>query len=175
MCIRDRATGTNSSDQATGVADIPEQRQFENGLLGYDRTHSVKMSGTYNRDNVWNVGNASVGYLLGWNFRLNSGLPYRQRLFNNYYGGYYNYDSINDGRYRLPASSQTDLRAGFQATIGRTSWMLGADLFNVFNDRAITSVGTAYNPEATGEDQTFGEVLDRQDPRRMRIVLRGEF
>ncbi|MCO4744719.1 MAG: TonB-dependent receptor [Proteobacteria bacterium] len=170
-----RAMGTNSADQATGVADIPEQRQFENGLLGYDRPHSFKMSGSYNRDNVVSVGNASFGYLLGWNFRMNAGLPYRKLVFNDYYDGYNNYESINEGRYRLPAQSQTDLRAGIQATIGRTNWMLGADLFNVFNDRTITSVGTAYDPEATGQDQTFGEVLDRQDARRMRVVLRGEF
>ncbi|MBN2801331.1 MAG: TonB-dependent receptor [Deltaproteobacteria bacterium] len=170
-----RSYGTNSADQATGVLDIPEQRIYEEGLLGYDVPHNLKMTGSYSEPEVWRIGGVSGGYLLGWDFSMRSGYPYRQVVWNDYYSDYANDNDVQDGRYRLPAVSQTDLRAGFTFEVGRSRWALMSNVYNVFNDRTILSVGQAYDPEATGADQTFGEALSRQQPRKMDLMLRGEF
>ena len=171
-----RAYGTNSADQATANADIPEQRQYEIGVLDYDRTHAIKTSGSYMEENVARMMNTNIGYVFGWNFRMYSGLPYRPLTLNNYYGGFSNYGGPADGRYRLPAFSQTDIRAGLHLDMAdRVRWMLGVDIFNLFNDRTATAVSWAYDPEQPIGESTFGDIVDRQDPRRLQITVRGEF
>ncbi len=171
-----RAYGTNSADQATANLDIPEQRPYEIGLLAYDVRHNVKTSGSYTEPRVFRVGRTRGGYVVGWNYYLQSGTPYRPLAFNNYYNAYMNAIGPRTGRYRLPAQSQLDLRAGLTLDYDdRTNWMLGVDVFNVFNDREITSVSTAYDPDATVEESNFGAVLTRQSPRRLQISIRGQF
>lgn len=170
-----RSLGTNSADQATGFMDIAEQRKYEAGLLAYDVPHNIKLTGSYTKADAYSLGSLDGGYVLGWNMHMRSGYPYRHLVWNSYYGGYYNYDSTNDGTYRLPAYAQLDLRSGLTFEVGRAAWMLGLDVFNVFNDRTVTSVDTTFDPDATGDDQTFGDVLDRQYPRYFQFVARGEF
>lgn len=169
------AYGTNSADQATRVLDIPEQRAYQEGLLDYDVPHNLKMTGSYAEPKMWTVGSVSGGYLLGWDFSMRSGYPYRQIVWNEYYSDYANDVDVQDGRYRLPAVSQTDLRAGITFEAGKSSWAIMTNLYNVFNDRTVLSVNQSYNPEATGDNQTFGEALGRQQSRRMDVMLRGEF
>lgn len=170
-----RSVGTNSADQASAYMDIPEQRKYEAGLLAYDVPHYLKMTGSYTKPDAYRIGNLEGGYVIGWDMWMRSGYPYRRLLFNDYYGSYFNFESVNDGRYRLPAFSQANLRTGLTFEAGRAKWMLGMDLFNIFNDRTITGVNTAYDPEATGEEQTFGEITSRQSPRYLQFVARGEF
>ena len=170
-----RAWGTNSADQATGVFDIPEQRPYETGLLDHQVTHSVKIAGSYNYPTLVHSGIFDMGFTLGWNFELSSGFPYRRVVWNDFYGGYANYDATGDGRYELPAYSQLDLRLGLNFDIGPSYWMLGMDMFNVFNSRSITDVDTRFDPDATGDDQPLGDVISRQGRRSIQLVLRGEF
>jgi hypothetical protein len=170
-----KSVGTNSADQATAAMDIAEQRQYEAGLLAYDVPHNLKLSGTYTNPEAYGIGKLDGGYVLGWNFNLRSGYPYRQLVWNDYYGSYSNYNDVNDGSYRLPAVSQLDLRSGLTWDIGRASWMVGLDIFNVFNDRAVTSVNQVFDDEAVGDEQTFGDPLDRQSPRYFQFVARAEF
>ena len=170
-----RTVGTNDDQMATGVWDIPEQRKYEQGLTSYDRPHSVKVAGSWLKPDIYKVGPIKGGFLIGWDFRFYSGTPYRRIVFNDYFGGYSNYESEGDGRYRLPAYSRLDLRAGFDFTVGPTAWNASVNMTNVFNGRTITSVDTRYDPDLTGDEQYFGNILDRQDPRRLGIVVRGEF
>lgn len=170
-----RAQGTNSADQATGTWDIPEQRQYQKGLLDYDIPHNLKLTGSYAVDDALQLGDLGVGWHLGWDTQFRSGYPYRPVVWNDYYGDYANYDRPADGRYRLPAFTQTDLRAGLVFVHGEREYDLWVDVFNVFNDRTITSVNEAYDPTATADNQTFGAVIDRQAPRNMRVLLQGVF
>jgi hypothetical protein len=171
-----RSFGTNDSDQATGVLDIPEQNDVLVGPTYYDRRHSLKMSGSYRQPTALDVGAGDLGYLLGFNSVFYSGTPYRPFVYNDYYGDYSNLIALGqDGRFRLPAFAQTDLRLGLTLTTPATNFTVGADIFNVFNDRTTTAVNDAYDPEATGDEQPFGEVLDRQGPRNMQVFFRGEF
>ena len=138
--------------------------------------HNVKASGSYTEPRLYRVGRTRGGYVVGWNAYLQSGTPYRPLAFNNYYNDFINAIGPRTGRYRLPAQSQLDLRAGLTFDVDdRTNWMLGVDVFNVFNDREITSVSTAWDPEATVEESNFGAVLSRQSPRKLQISIRGQF
>lgn len=175
-----RAYGTNSSDQATGALDIAPQIQYERGLLTYDVPHNLKISGNYSRPDNWRIGKALVGYDLGWSTSLRSGYTYQPIVWNDYYQDYNNLTYQNDGRYRLPAVANTDVRAMLEFGYGTpekpaANWAVGVDIFNVFNDRTVTSVDTRYDPEATGEDQTFGNVAGRQGSRALQFVVRGGF
>ncbi len=177
-----RATGTSDSQVATSFYDVPPQNQFYNGLLSYDRTHQVKVNGTYRNTDAWQVGSSSMGYLYGWNFQFFSGEPYNKYYYNNYYGDWSNIMEPTDGSYRLPARSQTDVRAGLTFDAGPSTWALTVDCFNLFNDRTVTSVNQIYgDTDGTGvyTDENgqplFGEPLTYQAPRRLQIGLRGEF
>ncbi|MDP6932649.1 MAG: hypothetical protein QGG40_07010, partial [Myxococcota bacterium] len=177
-----RAYGTNDDHLATGNLDIPEQRQFEEGVLSFDRPHAIKIAGSYRDPYAWDLGDRQkLGMLFGWYFRMYSGLPYRPLYYNEYYGGWYNYGQINDGRYRLPAYSQMDLKGGLTLASGESTWDLTVECFNVFNDRTITDVEWTY-ADTDGSiytdddgDSLFGSPLDRQDPRYFQLGLRGEF
>lgn len=178
-----RAYGTNDSQFATGVFDNPEQVEYETGLLSFDRTHAVKILGSMRDPRALKLGEkAALGYLYGWNYFLASGYPYRPVYYNEYYGDWYNYQNALDNSYRLPARSQLDLKAGLTLSVGKTSWDLTAECFNVLNDRTVLSVDTTYGNETgdgvyTDEDGNilFGRPLTRQNPRYFQVGLRGEF
>lgn len=175
-----RAYGTNSADGATALFDIPPQRKYEIGLLDYDIPHNLKVSGSYTQPAAVHVGRLHMGYDLGWSTYLQSGFPYRPVVWNDEYQDFYNYESVGDGRYRLPMLSSTDLRGMLEFSTGDVddpvaAWGLGVDVFNVFDDRTITNVDTRYGPDGDGEPAPFGSVLDRQSPRQYQVVVRGEF
>ena len=177
-----KATGTNSDHIATGAFDNPAQRQYEQGFLSYDRTHAVKVLGSYRRPDAWRLGPARIGYLYGWDFRLYSGAPYRKLYYDNYNAGWNNYGDVSTGDLRLPAWSQTNLRGGLSFEMNDVKLALTADCYNVFNDRTVTSVDQTWGNEAgdgvylnSDNEPLFGTILDRQRPRRFQVGLRGEF
>lgn len=177
------AYGTNDSQFATGVFDNPEQEEYEVGLLGYDRTHQLKVMGSLRDPDALRASDkVKFGYLWGWNYYIVSGAPYRPVYYNNYYQDWYNYQEVLDGTYRLPAEAQLDLKLGITSELGPTKWDLTIEMFNVLNDRTITGVNTAYDDPATGgpllnDDGSvlFGTPTTRQQPRNVQLGLRGEF
>ncbi|MDP2317383.1 MAG: TonB-dependent receptor [Pseudomonadota bacterium] len=178
-----RAYGTNDSQYASGTGDIAEQVPVETGLLSYDRTHNFKLAGSMRKPDAFKLSDTvKIGLLAGWNFEMMSGTPYAPRYYNSYYGSWGNLEAPVDGTYRLPLYSQTDLKAGLTLVAGPTTWDLTIEIFNVFDDRTITGVETAYN-DASGtgpyvDDEgnpVFGTPLTRQDPRYLQLGLRGEF
>ncbi|MCB9746283.1 MAG: TonB-dependent receptor [Alphaproteobacteria bacterium] len=177
-----RAYGTASSQVYTYNLDIPEQDLLNEGYLSYDRTHAVKVSSTRRDPTVWQVGPLGVGTMMGVQFDFYSGFPYQKAMFNNYYGGWVNALEPNDGTYRTPAISETDLRAGLIFDVGSTKWTLIGECFNVFNDRTVTSVNTTWG-DIDGEgvyldsdgEPVFGRPLAYNNPRSFRVGLQGEF
>lgn len=174
------AIGTNSSDQATMAMDIPPQLQYETGLLDHDIPHYLKVTGSLDRPDQLTMGKAHLGYNVGWSSFMRSGYPYRPVVWNDYYQDYTNLTGPGDGRYRLPMIANTDVRAMVDVTVGdvvdpTAAFSVGVDVFNLFNDRTVTSVDTRYDPEAVGDEQTFGQVAGRQSPRYFQLILRGEF
>jgi hypothetical protein len=178
-----RAYGTNDSQYFSTTGDIPEQTAFQTGLLGYDRTHQFKLAGSVREPGALRISDTvKLGLLAGWNFQAMSGQPYAPRYYNAYYGTWSNLRGSVDGTYRLPMFSQLDLKAGVTLVAGPTTWDLTLECFNVFDDRTVTSVETAYGNETgdgpyLGDDgyPIFGTPLTRQDPRYFQLGLRGEF
>ncbi len=179
-----RAYGTNDAQYASGTLDIPEQVQYETGLLSYDRTHQLKLAGSIRKPDTWRVSDdVKIGLLGGWNFQMMSGTPYAPRYYNAYYAGWTNLAGPVDDTYRLPLLAQTDLKGGVTLVAGKTTWDLTIEVFNVFDSRTVTGVETAYNDDADptapylGEDgyPLFGTPITRQDPRYIQLGLRGEF
>lgn len=163
--------GTDTRDEwvATIGYDIPEQEQYLEGYLAYDRTHYFKLLGSYRNPDTWTLGDrASAGWMAGWNYFLASGYPYRPLYENVEFGGYYNYAEDSSDPDRLPAVSQLDLKAGLLLQAGRAQFALYGECFNVFNDRTATSV-----EEVAGLG--YGTPTSRQSPRYFRLGLRGEF
>jgi len=177
-----KATGTSDDQIASGIWDIPNQNQFYDGYLSYDRTHAIKLNGTFRDNTAVELGSGHMGYLYGWSFRMYSGYPYRKLYFNNYYGSWANYGDTNEGDFRTPAFSQLDARAGLTTDIGPTSWALTLDCFNVLNERGVTSVSQIYG-DVDGEgvytdedgNPLWGEPQTYQAPRRLLIGLRAEY
>ncbi len=177
-----RAYGTNDSQYASGALDVPEQTVYQEGLLSSDHTHAVKLAGSLRDPDAFKVNdNLKFGLLLGWNFEMMSGTPYAPQYYNNYAGGWTNLHSSVDGTYRLPLWSQTDLKGGVTVVAGPTQWDVTVEIFNVFDDRTVESVATAYDDGEggvlLGDDglPVFGSALTRQDPRFIQLGLRGEF
>jgi len=166
-----RAYGTNSFDQASASADIAQQRQYEIGFLDYDRTHQVKAAGSYSERNVTRVGTTKLGYVFGWNYQLHSGEPMHPFYSD---AAYDLYTGPADGRLRLPAYSKTDVRTGLTLDFDdRIFWMLGVDVFNLFNDRVPTGM-YAELPTLDATDPVF-TVTSIQQPRSMQLSIRAEF
>ena len=181
-----RSRGMYRDDISYGLAspsfDIDPQIQFERGLSDYDVPHNVKIWGSYRDPYAWELGDrTALGLLLGWNFRMRSGYPYRPLYYTNYYGDWYTFAASNEGDWRLPVFQQTDLKAGLTLAQGETTWDLTVECFNVFNARGITSVATVYNnPDGSirTDDEgvvRFGQPNSRQAPRYFQLGLRGEF
>ena len=170
------AWGTQSSDQATGNLDVPEQREQEVGYLAYDRRHAVKVAGNWVKDDLINTGKLGTGFVLGWNYQSLSGTPYRPLVFNDFLGSYSNYNRPGDQVDRLPWLHTVDVRAALHFDYAKkANWTAGVDVFNLFNSRQFTSVNTEFDPSLTGADQTYGDPLDHLNRRRLQFVVRGSF
>ena len=160
--------------------DNTQQIPYESGYLSYDRTHALKLFGTFRRESVVQLGAVSLGYLSGWQFRMYRGAPYRPLYYNNYNQGWTNYG--DERAYRMPAYSNTDLKGGLVLGIGPTNLEIIGECFNVFNDRSVTSVNTIYGNKAgdgvevdSNGEPLFGKPVDYQAPRYFRVAVRGEF
>ncbi|MCP4921472.1 MAG: TonB-dependent receptor [Proteobacteria bacterium] len=177
-----RAYGTASVQGATADFDIYSQIPYEEGYAAHDRTHAVKIIGSQERADIWQVGSAGVGYTLGWNYRIGSGTPYRPIHYNNFYGGWNNYTEVDDGTNRMPTTSQLDLTASLLVGLNDKNIQLIGECFNVFDDRTVTSIDTTYG-DVSGEgiytdadgDPLYGRPLSYQSPRNFRVGIRGEF
>jgi len=177
-----RAYGTASSQGATAAYDNYAQIPLEEGYLAHDRTHAVKLIGTQTREQVWDLGPVDAGYQVGWNYRVASGFPYRKSYYNDFYGSWGNYAEVDDGSLRMPVFSQLDLSAGLLFEFRGANFALMGEGFNVFDDRAVTSLDTTYG-DRDGEgvytdedgDPVFGTPLTYQSPRWFRVGIRGEF
>ncbi|MFN7142593.1 MAG: carboxypeptidase regulatory-like domain-containing protein [Myxococcota bacterium] len=179
-----KAYGTNDAQYASTTLDIPEQVQYETGLLSYDRTHNLKLLGSIRDPDAFPINDTlKIGLLGGWSFFAMSGTPYAPRYYNAYSGGWSNLRGAVDETYRLPMVAQLDLKGGITVSAGKTTWDVTVEVFNVFDSRTVTSVETAYNDDVdpTGpylaEDgyPLFGRPITRQDPRYIQLGLRGEF
>ncbi len=177
-----RAYGTTGDHGATMLFDTTENRQYEEGILPYDIPHFVKLAGSYRDPQAVQISdNLALGWLGGWDFFMRSGYRYRKIYYNNYWSDWVNYGEDGDLPDRLPAVSQTNLKAGITIAAGRTTWDVTAECFNVLGSRAVTSVNYEYDDGEggiytdTNGDVFYGTATSYQSPRYFQFGLRGEF
>lgn len=173
----------NGTSLATSTFDNPEQYDEEIAVLGYDRPHAVKVAGSYQEPGLISITDTtSIGLVTGWDFRFYAGTPLRRVSYNDYYQGWNNfYGGDEDGRFRTPAYSNTDIKFGISLNTARAAYELTAECFNVFNNRSVTAFDTTYTDE-NGEiatdsngDTLWMKPLGYDDPRYFQLGLRGEF
>ncbi|MFH1130694.1 MAG: TonB-dependent receptor [Pseudomonadota bacterium] len=177
-----RNEGTTAESYATVFLDRPRQTQYFEGYLPDDRRHVVKLTGWYR----W--GSLAVG----GNIWLGTGVPYDRLFFNKFFNDYNDRQSQrgmdpkdlatpdDDKELRTPTTLQFDLKVSYQLDkVANFLWgkkenlELIGEIFNLFNIRTPTR----YEERnlALGAATQWGDVIDRQDPFRVRFSLRYRY
>ncbi|MDW7761801.1 MAG: TonB-dependent receptor [Acidobacteriota bacterium] len=129
----DYAPGTSLFYASSYIQDAPGlyvQDPLRMGLMSGDRTHVVKMFGTWEFYRNLSVG----GYL-----RIQSGRPWEARM-RDYYGNYYRYVEEAGSR-RLPVWTNLDLQFTYTVPLGgRLQGILEARLMNLLDRQTVMSV-----------------------------------
>jgi hypothetical protein len=178
-----RSEGTVSEGFATPYMDNARQNAFYNGFLPDDRRHVFKLTGWYR---------AFEDLTVGGSVWVGSGNPYDKLYFNSFYGSYGDrraprgYDprdlstTADDEELRMPTLLAFDLKISYKLR-RVTRWVIGeplnleliCDIFNLFNLRTATAYEERnLKPGATTQ---WGDILDKQDPFRVRFGLRYRY
>ncbi len=177
-----RLVGDYDGTYITGDYDQPLQRYYEGGVLSFHRPHSIKMQGTYdNPGRIKITEKFSLGYGFGFIFYLQAGYPYNKYYWNDYLQGNSDLRDRRGSEYRLPATSNLDLRANLKLSIASTEIDIIILIENLLNSREITAV----DQRATDEEgdvlvdnkgeSVFAQPLFRQFPRQVQFGLRFHF
>ena len=152
----DYATGTSLFYSSSYLEDAPGLYLSDanrNGRMSGDRTHVLKVLGTWTFLKNFN---------LGWFGRLQSGRPWEARLMD-YYGNYY--------RYAEPAGSHT-LKAWFNLDVQLSYTIPFANRFNgiielrctnVFNSQPVLSI------DQRSDLSTFGDATSYASPMKFAL------
>jgi hypothetical protein len=165
------------------VGDIRFLGSAGNGPLPLDRTHDVKLYGTYG---------FAVGLNLSLGFELESGAPLTAFAAHPVYdtGGEIPLTPRGQGfqtsegfKTRTPWTRPVNAEASYNLKVGRRNVQLIADAFNVFNTQTVLEYDTfselrfgVPNPDF-GQTGVSGVVAGQQfaTPRQFRIGVRYEF
>ena len=178
-----RYTGTVAEGFATVFLDRPRQEQFFSGPLPDDRRHVLKLSGWYRFREILTVGGSM------W---VGTGTPYDRLYFNSFFNDYADRRATrgtdprdlttpdDDVELRMPTRLVLDLKLVYnlrhltRAVIGEAHNLeLIGEVFNVFNLRTASQYEER-NLEP-GAPTRFGEVINRQQPFRVRFGLRYRY
>ena len=178
-----RNEGTVAEGYATTYLDRARQEAFYRGFLPDDRRHVVKLQGWYNWRKQVTVGGS---------FWLGTGTPYDKLYYNDFFGDYSDrraprgHDPAtlstpdDDRELRMPTRVAVNLKVTYNM-FSLTKWLLGepmnleliGELFNLFNLNTVTRYEERNLPG--GQGIQWGDVLDRQDPFKVRFGLRYRY
>lgn len=192
-------------DQAdAGVTQDFDHGSFTDGSDGFlanDRTHAIKLFGTYAVNDEWRV---------GFGFNATSGRPkscigfvpptvpdYNGTTGNTAgsktYASASTYYCLNDAGTtvltqrgsagRTPWTNTVDLQLAYMPKVGKDKLTLQVDIFNVFNSQGVTetdeirdfSRATSLIPGAGQISANYGQPTAYQGPRAVRLTARYEF
>ena len=162
--------------------DVPTYYQINNyyGVLPQDRTHQMKIQGSYKFD---------FGLILGGNFTFQSGRPMDQLYAlprNELVGGEgYILNVPRGSAGYMPSTWSLDVHAEYAFKIMKSELSIFLDVFNLFNRQYQTGYyATYYNTPSTWADVTsgnlthdpnWGKTTGRQAGRNSRIGVRWSF
>jgi hypothetical protein len=189
----DTGTGGQQDVSVTSDWDLPEIMEGSNGPLPNNRTHQIKMFGSYKVTDEWRVGGSAV-IQSGRPRNCSSYYPYaKPGLYNSPI--YYHYCGVPGAQ--TAATTPVAPNAGYtfspRGSMGTTPWTktfnvsvayapvwakgltMSADVLNVFN----TQTPTAYYEASTNSRSTinprWGQTLYYTDPRSVRLTGRYDF
>jgi hypothetical protein len=155
------------------------------GILPLDRPHQVKLYGNY----AWNW-----GFNLGGGLNLSSGKPLTPMAANPNYGSDgeiptaprgSGIQTVDGFMKRTPFESQFDIQASYAVRMaGERRVTFLADVFNLFNQRRVTSYSQNTQQDNNVTDPDFGKPISTifagnppqfQAPLNMRVGIRFEF
>ena len=148
-------------------------RSNSSGKLYLDRPHAFQLSATYQ---------APFGLTAGFTGYVRSGPPRNQMLFfNDSYGG--QLYGVPRGTYgRAATQYEIGLTLGYQLQLGPVSVTPRLFVYNLLNRQGETRIQDDFNPtgdfDEAGYDLQhvdFGKILERQEPRLIRLALRVSF
>ena len=178
-----RNEGTVSEGFATTYLDRPRQVPFFEGPLPDDRTHVVKVSGWYRFRRSLSVGGS---------FWVGTGTPYDKLFFNSFFGDYNDRRAPrgvdpgdlstpdDDQELRMPTRVALDIKVSYKLA-DVTDWLFGeainlelmGEVFNAFNLRTETRYEDRnLKPGAATQ---WGDIIDRQNPFRVRVGMRYRY
>ncbi|MFT7722162.1 MAG: TonB-dependent receptor [Roseateles sp.] len=192
----DTGSGGQGDVSVTADWDQPQIMEGAYGLLPNDRTHQIKLIGSYKVADEWTVGGSAI-IQSGRPRSCSSWYPYQ---FPDHYPGaiYYHYcgvpgaqTGVNDPAV-VPNSGYGPSPRG---SMGTTPWtktfnvsvtyapnwakglVLTADVLNVFNTQTATSFyeASASNSTRAEVNQMYGRALYYTDPRSIRLTARYDF
>lgn len=153
----------------TSKYDIPSLLVNGYGLLPNDRTHVLKLYGSYS---------FPFGLDLSANFQLQSGTPISKLGADDAYGMNEGFAGKRGTAGRTPTTWTLDLGARYHFKLWKTELAFRADIMNVTNNQKTTAVDQTYNSESTADVQTypyFGMETEHQRARRVRLAVQWSF
>lgn len=154
----------------TSKYDIPSLLVNAYGLLPNDRTHNVKLYGSYHFTNIPLDLNAG--------FYLQSGTPISKLGADDAYGVNEGFAGVRGSAGRTPTIWWIDFGAQYTFKLGFSNLALRADIFNLTNEQRTTRVDQTYNEINTQDIQTnpyFKMETQHQRARRIRFAVRWTF
>jgi len=173
----DGAASLRSGQTDPGINSDFDYWQFDrsnsSGKLYLDRPHAFQLSATYL---------APFGFVAGFSGFVRSGPPRNQLLFlsESYPGDLY---GVRRGFFgRAATQYEINVAVGYQLRLGPVSITPRLFVFNLLNRQGETRIEDDFNPngdfDANGNDiqhVNFGKILERQEPRLIRVAVRVSF
>ena len=174
--------GASSNDTIVGqldpnlnaTYDLPDFLVNGYGMLPLDRTHQVKLYGSY--------AFTKIPLELSGNFSLQSGTPVSRQIQVAWYGGAVGFAQPRGANGRTPTTWALDLGAQYTFKLPMKSDLgLRLDIFNVTNEQRAIAVYQTWQEQATFagpilmNNTLWGKPFLHQTPRLMRFALRWTF
>jgi hypothetical protein len=138
------------------------------GPLPNDRTHQVKLFGSYGPLGGVNLG---TGFLIG------SGKPLTAFAARGFPEGPRGsgVETVDGFKERTPVEFTFDLHADYAISFGRQQILLLADVFNLFNRQGVLFYNQSTERSVGNPNTDYGIVTALQDPRQVRVGVRFQF
>jgi hypothetical protein len=189
----DTGAGGQPDVSVTSDWDLPEIMEGSNGPLPNNRTHQIKMFGSYKVTDEWRVGGSAI-VQSGRPRSCSSYYPYaKPGLYNSPI--YYHYCGVPG--VQTASTTPVTPNAGYtfspRGSMGETPWIktfnlsvtftpsqwkgvtLQADVLNVFDTQTPTAYYEASVSSRTAVNARYGQTLYYTDPRTVRLTGRYDF
>ncbi|RZZ86734.1 TonB-dependent receptor [Pseudoxanthomonas winnipegensis] len=191
----DTGNGGQADVSVTQDWDLPELMVGKNGSLPNNRTHQLKVIGSYSFNDEWSAG-GSIVIQSGRPKSCTSYWPYAKTgLYNNAYYAYCgvpgatsasnnpaNAAPMSDSYYFSPrgAAGETPWTSSFNVNVAYTPrWLEGltlqADVLNLFNTQDASAYYERSASTRTTVNPQYGRVLYYTTPRAVRFTARYDF